>query len=416
MRLCLFEDDRVGHLAPLVSTRPVATLRLGMRTLLGTARDAFAADLSGPGALALHTRPALAALAAEAHPAPAPADLDATLFVNARYVAEPGPVLDRLRAAARAGEPPRVFTSGADIVAAWRPALAPGALADVLDRAAFDGAPTEDVGPVRFVAHLWDLVHGVRDALVRDALARFGTRRALDHPGAHPSAVLVAPEQIFLPNGARIRAGAVVSAEGGPVVLEAGAEVMEGAVVRGPVYLGAGAHVKPLTSLEGAAIGPGCKVGGEVHTSIFQSNSNKGHAGFAGHTFLGAWCNLGAGTDTSNLRNDYGEVAVFDEVDRAFVPTGQQFVGLVMGDHGKCGIGTMFNTGTVVGVGCNLYGAGFHDRHVPDFSWGEPGAYVPYRLDKFLCVADAVLARRGLTLTPTERAVFAALAAARPSA
>ncbi|HYE56888.1 MAG TPA: hypothetical protein VD948_00205, partial [Rhodothermales bacterium] len=190
----------------------------------------------------------------------------------------------------------------------------------------------------------------------------------------------------------------------GPVVLLDGAEVGEHAVVRGPCVVGAGSLVKPLSSVEEAVVGPGCKVGGEVHTSLFLGRANKAHAGFLGHSVIGHWCNLGAGTDTSNLRNDYGEVSLYDPVTARYEPTGQQFLGLVFGDHSKCSIGTTFNTGTVVGVGCNLYGAGFHDRHVPSFAWGEPGAYVAYRFDKFARVAEAVLARRKLTLHESERA------------
>lgn len=412
MLLCVFEDDGVRHLAPLTDTRAVYGIRLGVRTLLETTREAFP-DATG---LVLHARASVAAVTGEEHDAlvnRVPAGTS-VLFVNGRYVAEPGDLLDRLRAAVRGGEAGRVFVQDGDVVAAWWPSV-PGGVAsgDALTRAAFDGLAEERVDGARFVGRLWHLAPRVRTYLEADVRARFGERRALLHPGAHEGARLLASDRIYLGEGARIRAGAVVTAEGGPVVLGAGAEVLENAVVRGPAFIGAGSRINALSMLEAVAIGPGCKVGGEVHTTILQAHANKAHAGFLGQSFVGEWCNLGAGTDASNLRNDYGEVTMFDAEDGAFVPTGELFFGLVMGDHSKCAIGTTFNTGTVVGAGCNLFGPGFHDRHVPAFSWGEPGAYEPFRIDKFLRVAEAVFARRDRAVTPAERELLTALAERR---
>jgi UDP-N-acetylglucosamine diphosphorylase/glucosamine-1-phosphate N-acetyltransferase len=168
--------------------------------------------------------------------------------------------------------------------------------------------------------------------------------------------------------------------------------------------------VKAAGRVEASAVGTWSKVGGEVHESVVHSFSNKAHDGYLGNSYLGRWCNLGADTNTSNLKNDYGEVTVYDAVVGDFVPTGRQFVGLFMGDHAKCSINTMFNTGTVVGVFCNLFGSGFPPRHVPSFSWGGAEGLVPYRIEKALRVAEAVMARRGVPLTEADRALLAAIA------
>ncbi|MEM8560544.1 MAG: hypothetical protein AAGG50_22190, partial [Bacteroidota bacterium] len=161
-----------------------------------------------------------------------------------------------------------------------------------------------------------------------------------------------------------------------------------------------------------SAVGPWSKVGGEVSQSVVHSYSNKGHDGYLGNAYLGRWCNLGADTNTSNLRNDYGPVTLFDAVAQAFLPTGQQFLGLVMADHAKCGINTMFNTGTVVGVASNVYGGGFVPRLVPSFAWGgwQERGFVPYRIDKALQVAEAVMKRRDIVLTDAERTLLTTIA------
>jgi UDP-N-acetylglucosamine diphosphorylase/glucosamine-1-phosphate N-acetyltransferase len=195
----------------------------------------------------------------------------------------------------------------------------------------------------------------------------------------------------------------MLNAEDGPVYIDRDAIVMENAVVRGPAYIGPHAQVKMGGTLEAAAIGPWCKVGGEVHHAILHSYSAKAHAGFLGHSYLGRWCNIGADTNNSNLKNDYGSVSLYDPVTRDFEDTGLQFLGLVMGDHSKCGINSMFNTGTVVGVFCNVYGSGFPPRYIPSFAWGSPEGFVEYRLEKALRVAEAVMARRDVALTDADR-------------
>ena len=409
MTLCPFEDAQVGHLAPLALTRAVYDLRVGARTLLDASVAAFA-----PDRLALHTRTALAGVTAGEHPEVADPARGAgraeggTLFVNGRWLVRRGDVGQAVEAARQSGKA-RAFVQGDTLLALWHPAP-PAGFSDVeafgLGRA--EGVPHETVEGETLVTHLWDLIAdlGPRIAYDLDDMGGLG-----EHVGTvEAGATLVEAEQIHVGRGAVVRAGAVVSAASGPVWIGDGAEVGENAVVKGPVWLGTGAAVKPAGRIDESAVGERSKVGGEVHGSVVHSFSSKGHDGYLGNSYLGRWCNLGADTNTSNLKNDYGEVTVWDAVEREFLPSGRQFAGLFMGDHSKCSINTMFNTGTVVGVFCNLYGAGFPPRHVPSFAWGGADGLAPYRTDKAFRVAEAVMARRDRRLSDAERLVLADVA------
>jgi UDP-N-acetylglucosamine diphosphorylase/glucosamine-1-phosphate N-acetyltransferase len=153
-------------------------------------------------------------------------------------------------------------------------------------------------------------------------------------------------------------------------------------------------------------IGPGCKVGGELNNVVFMGYSNKAHDGFMGNSVIGEWCNLGADTNTSNLKNTYDEVRVWNYPNQHFVPTGLQFCGLIMGDHSKCGINTMFNTGTVVGVSVNVFGSGFQRNFIPSFSWGGTSGFHEYNLDKAMLVASKAMRRRDIEFTAADKKIF----------
>jgi UDP-N-acetylglucosamine diphosphorylase/glucosamine-1-phosphate N-acetyltransferase len=182
---------------------------------------------------------------------------------------------------------------------------------------------------------------------------------------------------------------------------------MEGCMIRGPFALCEGAVVKMGAKIYGpTTIGPYCRAGGEINNSVLQANSNKGHDGFLGNSVLGEWCNLGADTNNSNLKNNYGEVKIWDYTSKDFVGTGLQFCGLIMGDHSKCGINTMFNTGTVVGVSANIFGPGFPPTFVPSFSWGGADGFQEYRLSKAMETANLVMERRGMQLSQDDRAIL----------
>ena len=194
---------------------------------------------------------------------------------------------------------------------------------------------------------------------------------------------------------------------GGPIYIGANCEIMEGSILRGPIAIGSESIVKMGAKIYGpSTFGPGCRIGGEVARSIFFANSNKAHDGYLGDSVLGEWCNLGADTNNSNLKNNYSEVKLWSYESERFEKTGQQFVGLIMGDHSKCAINTMFNTGTVVGTFANIYGAGFPRNFVPDFSWGGPDGYRTYKFTEACETASIVMARRGQVFSDLEKAIL----------
>lgn len=211
---------------------------------------------------------------------------------------------------------------------------------------------------------------------------------------------------VILEKGAKAE-GCIFNTAHGPIFIGENAEVMEGSMIRGPVAICKGAQVKMGAKIYGdTTIGPGCKVGGEITNSIFYANSNKAHDGYVGNSVVGEWCNLGADTNTSNLKNNYGEVSVYNYAIGASENTGLQFHGLIMGDHAKCGINTMFNTGTVAGVCSNIFGGGFPDKFIPDFSWGGAEGFVEFRYEKATEMITNVYKRRNKELSAEESAVL----------
>jgi len=200
---------------------------------------------------------------------------------------------------------------------------------------------------------------------------------------------------------------ATINTEKGPVIIGEGAEIMEGSVIRGPFVLGDYSQVKLAAKIYGpSSIGPHSKVGGEFSNSLIQGYSNKGHDGFIGNSVIGEWCNFGADTNISNLKNNYSEVKVWDYASESYINSAQQFCGLCMGDHSKTGINTMINTGTAVGVSANVFGAGFPDKFVPSFAWGAADSTQHYDLAKALDTAERVKARRDLKLSKEERDIL----------
>ncbi|MEX1384465.1 GlmU family protein [Lutibacter sp.] len=203
-------------------------------------------------------------------------------------------------------------------------------------------------------------------------------------------------EDIFIEEGAEILF-ATLNASTGPIYIGKDALIMEDSAIRGPFSLGSDSVVKMGAKIYGATtVGPNCTVGGEIKNSILMAFSNKGHEGYLGNSVLGEWCNLGAGTNNSNLKNNYAEVKLWSYETERFTKTGLQFCGLMMGDHSKCAINTMFNTGTVVGVSANIYGSNFPRNFIPSFSWGGAAGFSEYQVSKAIETASLVFARKGL--------------------
>ncbi|MDR0207369.1 MAG: glucose-1-phosphate thymidylyltransferase [Bacteroidales bacterium] len=208
------------------------------------------------------------------------------------------------------------------------------------------------------------------------------------------------PKNLFIEKGANIE-GAIINCETGPVYIGSNSMIMEGSYIRGPFALLGNSVVKMGAKIYGATtIGPYCKVGGELNNVVMFGYSNKAHEGFLGNAVIGEWCNIGAGTDASNMKNNYGEVAQWNYATKAYENTGLQFCGLMMGDHSKCSIGTMFNTGTVVGMGCNLFGSDFHRTFIPSFSMGNRSkGYTQNSIENVLESERAMMQRRGITMS-----------------
>lgn len=213
-------------------------------------------------------------------------------------------------------------------------------------------------------------------------------------------------DQLFVKGDVKANCS-IFNTETGPIFIDKGAEVMEGCMLRGPLYIGKGAVVKMGAKIYGpTTIGPECRVGGEVGNSVLQGYSNKGHDGFLGNSILGEWCNLGADTNTSNLKNNYSEVKIWNYSKKELSGSGLQFCGLLMGDHSKAAINTQFNTGTTVGVMANVFSAGFPEKYIPSFSWMGEGTNDKYRIDRALSLAEDVMHRRHVEITEADKNIL----------
>lgn len=396
------EDER--DFGPILATRPVFEVRVGALNL----RERLICAGLGEG-LSARTRPVLGELCAALLPAtePSPEGEDReVLVVDGRLVA---PVSELLApfAALLPGASLRI----GDRRVARRVRL--GGASGALGPAGPEDLPAPPTWSL--VTRPWQWL-GENDRLLEcDAadLARlgaperriFGVEFGADSPRGRwlaaaawsgrlePGAIQVGGHPLLLGEGARVRAGAVIDTERGPVVLSPGCVVHPLSVVVGPAFLGPGTQVNPGAKLrEGTSVGAFCKVGGEIEESIVLDLSNKQHDGFLGHALVGAWVNLGADTNGSDLKNNYGPVRV--DLGAGPVDSGESFVGPQLADHAKTGIDTMLTTGAVVGVAANVYGGGFAPRFVPSFAWGGADGLREYRLEEALSTARTVMARR----------------------
>ncbi len=253
------------------------------------------------------------------------------------------------------------------------------------------------------IQNTWD-IFAKNDAALRedfDLLTR--DRKSMPIP---KSVNAISPENIFIEEGAKLEF-VTLNASTGPIYIGKDSEVMEGSMIRGPFALCEGAQVKLGTKVYGATtVGPQCRIGGEVSNSVLFGYSNKGHDGFLGNSVLGEWCNIGADSNNSNLKNNYEGVKLWSYETGGFEKTGLQFCGLMMGDHSKCGINTMFNTGTVVGVSANIFGSGFPRNFVPSFSWGGASGFTTYITKKAFETARIVMSRRNVDFDEKEAAIL----------
>lgn len=379
MHIAFSDPEFRNNLLPLVATRPAADLRVGILTI----REKWLHDLGIKSSLT-DTADYLAAK----YPRPAGDD---NAWINGSVCPTP-----ELIAAVKKIKPGEMVFGGVLRVVICQTETGKDNIRHVV---------TEEK-PV-IISRPYDIFKNNGTEIQRD-FERL-TKGKKSQPVSATNTIIGPKDRLFLAPGAKVEASVINTTEG-PVYIGPDAEVMEGCLIRGPFALCDHAVLKMGTKVYGATtIGPGCKVGGEVNNVVFFANSNKAHDGFLGNSVIGEWCNLGADTNCSNLKNNYGEVSLYNYHTHRPEKTGLQFCGLIMGDHAKCGINTMFNTGTVVGVSANIFGAGFPETFVPDFSWGGKEGMTTYDFDKACETIERVFARRNQVLEAADREILKAI-------
>ncbi|MBJ7881808.1 GlmU family protein [Gelidibacter salicanalis] len=378
MNYILFDGPFRDNLLPLTYTRPVADIRIGILTIrekwemhLGTATTTITEDYLS-----------------EKFPM---VEMETNVLINASYL----PTHDLVELISKLEENQAIFKEE-DVIAFYTK--------DAQDDIDFDAYEAiEFEGDAIKVENTWDIFSKNGEAIQQDF--NLITEGRTSQPISSTNNVLGA-ENVFLEEGA-ILEFATLNASKGPIYIGKDSEIMEGALIRGPFVLCDHSTVKMGTRVYGpTTVGPYCKIGGEVASSVFFAYSNKGHDGYIGNSVIGEWCNIGADTNSSNLKNNYAEVRLWNYTTESFTRTGLQFCGLVMGDHSKCGINTMFNTGTVIGVSANIFGSGYPRNFIPSFSWGGAAGFTTYLTKKAFEVTEVVMSRRQLEFTDIDKAIL----------
>ncbi|WP_271393225.1 GlmU family protein [Aequorivita sinensis] len=378
MNYILFDGNVRNQLLPFTFTRPVADIRVGILTI----REKWEHYLG------FTTTTVTEDYLSDKYPF---LELDKNIFINASFLPSQNLVniiknLEENQAVFFDDEPLAFFTSDGQEV----------------DFDTYDVIQYEHKDVLR-IENTWDIFSKNGEAIKRDFEMLTEGRQSQPIPDG---VWAKNPENIFIEEGAKVEF-CTLNASNGPIYIGKEAEIMEGSLVRGPFALCEHATLKMGAKIySDTTIGPHSKVGGEVSNSVIFGFSNKGHDGFLGNAVLGEWCNLGADTNNSNLKNNYAEVRLWNYETEGFAKTGLQFCGLMMGDHSKCGINTMFNTGTVVGVSANIFGSGFPRNFVPSFSWGGSSGFTTYKTSKAFEVAKVVMSRRNIEFTETDEKIL----------
>jgi len=394
MNIVLFDDSRREHLLPLTYMRPVCEIRVGIMTI----REKWEHHLGVEASFL--TEPYLS----KKYPLKKAND---NILINGSILPNPE-IVQRIKDL----KPKQALVADEYIIAIRMMAED---IVQIQDMGAEDVRKTNKTDKSEFehipckadwvkIDQPWHIFKYNEQAIKDD----FGiiTRKRRSAYVSRVDNRLFKKKHIFLEPGAKVK-GAFINAENGPVYIGRDAEVMEGAMIRGPIALCANSKIKMGAKIYGpTTIGPYSKVGGELVESVIFGYSNKAHEGFVGHSVIAEWCNIGADTNTSNLKNTYQPVRLYSYPRESFIHTEEQFVGLIMGDHSKCGINTMFNTGTVVGVNANIFGEGFQRNYVPSFAWGGKSGYKQFLFDKAVEVATAVYNRRGKEFDATEEEIL----------
>lgn len=375
MKILLHDNDLHLRFAPLTLTRPLGNLRMGILT-----NDERWKCLIADCQVYFHTEKYLQTKF--------PATDLADLTVNAAVI----PTKELAAAALKLNAGDELTYQGKWIVRKGNA---------VQNTVAYEGE-------LVVLENRWDLFQQNGTVLKADFILLTNEKKS--QPISGSNTIIGDVSQIFLEEGTSVEAS-ILNTKEGPIYIGKNAEIMEGSIVRGPLALCESAGLKLGTKVYGpTTLGPHCKVGGEVNNVIFQAYSNKGHDGFLGNSVIGEWCNLGADTNCSNLKNNYSNVSAYSYETGLMEKTSVQFMGLIMGDHSKSGINTMFNTATVVGVSANIYGAGFPEKQIDSFTWGGADGLVSFKLDKAIEVAKAMMSRRKVEFTAGDQAIFEHLA------
>ena len=378
MNYILFDGPSRNNLLPFTFTRPVADIRVGILTI----REKWEFYLKTT------TTTVTEDYLSDKYPM---VEMDENVMVNASYL----PNLELVEMIRDLKANQAIFKDE-DVIAFFT-------------KEAQDDINFEDYEAIEFaediikIENTWDIFSKNGEAIQEDFTLITKEKTSQSIPTSNN---IIAPENIFLEEGAKLEF-TTLNASSGPIYIGKNAEIMEGAIIRGPLALCEGAGIKLGAKIYGpTTVGPHSKVGGEVNNSVIFGYSNKGHDGFLGNSVIGEWCNLGADTNNSNLKNNYAEVRLWDYQTEGFAKTGLQFCGLMMGDHSKCGINTMFNTGTVIGVSANIFGSGFPRNFVPSFSWGGNSGFTTYLTKKAFEVAGVVMARRKIEFSDQDKAIL----------
>lgn len=382
MNYILFDDNRWQDLRPLTLTRPVADIRIGILTIKEKWEKYLGTQCSFKTQKYLESKFKITLA-------------DDNILINGGILPTPE-LVERIKAL----QPNEALCKNGTLIAI----RVSGGYAAVFDEESLDTVVNNEYnGDYLEILFPWDIFTYNGPAIIAD-FALITAGRASQPLGDTNRALC--PENIFIEEGAVVQF-AILNASTGPIYIGKDAEIMENSVVRGPFALCEHAGLKLATKIYGpTTVGPHSRVGGEVNNSVIQAYSNKGHDGFLGNSVIGEWCNLGADTNNSNLKNNYGKVKMWSYTKRHMVDTGLQFCGLIMGDHSKCAINTSFNTGTVVGVCANIFGAGFPRNFIPSFSWGGANGLTTFILPKAYEVAERVMSRRNMILSNDDRIIL----------
>lgn len=382
MNYILFDDDSWGNLLPLTFTRPVSEIRVGILTIT----EKWERDLNV--SVSFLTQEYLKGKYKTLL-------TDDNIFINGSLV--PDADLVKIIGQLKSGE---ILKQGNIVIASRTDNIQ---TASFLNKDYSTLIQIDSNIPILKIKYPWDIFTFNKKALKYDfeLLTKGRTSSKISSTNQ-----IMGAENIFLEEGAKVECS-IINATTGPVYIGKNAEIMEGCIIRGPLALCDDATLKLGTKIYGATtLGPHCKVGGEINNSVLFGYSSKAHDGFLGNSVLGEWCNLGAGTNNSNLKNNYAEVRVWNLPKESFIRTGLQFCGLIMGDHSKSAINTSFNTGTVVGVSANIFGAGFPRNFIPSFSFGGSQGFTEYNLNKVFEVAELVMQRRNLPFTSEDKQIL----------